>query len=1046
MDGATHVYTVAPGEPFLERLAAAILNGDLPAAGGRKPHALELPDITVLLPTRRATRALQEAFLRVSGAPALLLPQIRPIAEGDEELSLITGIVNRETISGPDDAMPLPISELQRRLALTGLVMAWSKVMRSGEGAIEHIARGASSPAQAQQLAAELCRLMDMLETENVAIERLAGLVPDAYSAHWQHTLKFLEIITAAWPAHLRETGRISATDRRNRLILAEAARLTAHPPKAPVIVAGVTGSIPATGVLMHAVARLPQGAIVLPGLDIGIDAETEAALPEAPEHPQHGLARLLKAIGVSRASVRDLPGSRASVRQQTRLGFLREAMRPASATEHWHGYAQEADKAALRKSLEGVSLIEAPSATDEAEVVSLILRRAAETPGQTAALVSPDRLLARRVAVRLGTWGIRVDDSAGRPFGKTIPGAFLDLTIEAATSGFTPAALMSLLKHPLARLGLSVGEARRAARALEIAAFRTAYLGRGLEGVEAALEKSIRDSTPDDTGRRRSFSRGLGEQRTRMARDLVARLKAAFEPLTALMETDEPHPLRVLADVHVKTAEQLARLADEEETGAGNPLWDQEAGLAATSFFASLLDANLRAPDVPFSDYADLYRSLVAKETVRPRVPVHPRLFIWGPYEARLQQPDVVILGSLNDGTWPEAADPGPWLNRPMRKELGLPAPEEEIGRAAHDFLSLMGGSRIYLTRAKKVDGVPTVPSRWLMRIDALLTGLGMKDALKPTEPWLGWARWRDVAERTEPMTPPAPCPPIDLRPRKISVSRAETWMANPYALFAGSILNLAAMPPLGQQPDAALRGTIVHEALDRFAIAHASALPADPQAAFLRIIAEVIGEYTGHPRVAAFWLPRLERFAEWFAATEVTRREGVEIVLAETKGQIVFDAPYKPFTLTARADRIDLGRDGVTITDYKTGGLGNLASRAGQGFAPQLLLEAAIAASGGFPGVPGRNVARLRYVSASGGEPAGDEKLVKPKQGDVAGLAAQALDGLKQLVALYDNESTPYRAVRRPGFDYDYDEYAHLARVKEWSVESEGGEGAAS
>ncbi len=1037
-----HIYTVAPGEPFLDRLAKAVLSGDLPRAGGPAPDPLDLPDITILLPTRRATRALQEAFLRISGRTALLLPRVRPIAEADEELSLLAGIVNREAMAGVDEAMPQPISELARRLALTELVLAWSKALRQpgseGIGGDAQIAAGARLPAQAQHLAAELSRLMDMLETENVALDRLDGIVPETYSQHWQQTLDFLKIITERWPAHLEELGIISAADRRNRMILAEARRLELAPPKAPVIVAGVTGSVPATAVLMATVARLPNGAIVLPGLDVAIDAATVAAVATSPEHPQFGLIRLLAAIGVDQTAVAPLSGGEPSASQRARQDFMREAMRPAAATAHWHSYARAADQAAIAAALEGISLIETPSVLDEAEAVALILRRATETPGQTAALVSPDRLLARRVAVRLDGWGIRVDDSAGRPFGKTVPGAFLDLAIEAASTGFAPAPLMALLKHPLTRVGLPIGEARRAARALEIAAFRTAYLGRGLDGVDAALERARRESEKGGTRRERAVRR-MGARSWQLARDLLDRLRQAFAPLTTLTaQADRQHPLRDLAAAHVKVAEALARLPEPD---AASPLWEQEAGAAAAAFFTSLLDPRLRAPRIQAADYAEFYRSLVATETVRPRIPVHPRLHIWGPYEARLQHTDVVILGSLNDGTWPEAADPGPWLNRPMRKSLGLPAPEEEIGRAAHDFVSMMGGGRIFLTRAMKVDGVPTVASRWLLRMKALLGGMGLADTLRPTEPWLGWARARDVATRTPPMRAPAPRPPVALRPRRISVSGAETWMANPYAIFARDILGLDALPPLGQEPDAALRGSIVHDALGRFAAKYPEKLPDDPHAALMTIVRDVISDHAGHPRVAAFWLPRLERFATWFADSEPQRRSDTDRILSEVTGKLVIEAPAGPFTLTARADRIDISRAGLTITDYKTGSnLQSLASRAVKGLAPQLPLEAAIAIAGGFAETGAMKVAGLRYISASGGEPAGDERPLACD--DVARLAQDARYGLARLIAAFDDPATPYLAVRRGGFTYDYDAYAHLARVKEWSIEADEGE----
>jgi ATP-dependent helicase/nuclease subunit B len=322
-----------------------------------------------------------------------------------------------------------------------------------------------------------------------------------------------------------------------------------------------------------------------------------------------------------------------------------------------------------VRDALDGVSLIAAPSAQDEAEAIALILREAAETPGRTAALVSPDRLLARRVAVRLEAWGIRVDDSAGRPFAKTAPGTFLDLVISAIAKDFAPADTMALLKHPLTRLGLNAFDVRRTSRALEIAAFRDIYLGAGLEGVAAALTRAEQETASGD--RRHAVVRRLRPDDWKGAHELVDRLKEAFAPLLSVFANPNEQPIQTTAAAHVATAEALARLPTKSDGEEASPLWQGEAGAAASMFFTGLLAPNLPAPRIKATDYADLYRSLIVGENVRPRIPVHQRLFIWGPFEARLQQTDVMILGSLNDGTWPRAADPGPWLNRPMRAAL---------------------------------------------------------------------------------------------------------------------------------------------------------------------------------------------------------------------------------------------------------------------------------------------------------------------------------------------------------------------------------------
>lgn len=1038
------VFTVPPGRAFLDAIAAAILKGDLPALSGKAPRALDLPAYTVLLPTRRAARALQEAFLAASGGRAMLLPRIRPIAEGEEDLGLIAGLAEAPAASPEGLALPPAVSEIERRLALTMMVLRWSQALRSDADPAAFLGphatlAGAATPAQAAHLAAELGRLMDMVETERPdepVLTKLAELVPEELSQHWQQTIEFLDIVTGMWPAHLAERGLVSPAARRNAAILAEARRLAAARPGAPVIVAGVTGSIPATVELMRAVAGLPAGAIVLPGLDPHLDTESWATItPDHPEHPQFGLKTLLDRLGLGRTDVGVLPGTEADAAQSGRAALLAEAMRPSGTTARWHAYIKSADREGVRQALAGVSLIEAPSAQDEAEAVALILREAAETPGRTAALVSPDRLLARRVAVRLEAWGIRVDDSAGRPFAKTVPGTFLDLVVSAVAHDFAPAATMALLKHPLARLGLGAFAVRRAARALEIAVFRHIYMGQGLDDIASALRRAEEDVASG--ARREAAIKRLWPEDWTGAHDLVARLKEAYRPLAAVFAEGGEQPLQRIAAAHVAAAEALARPPEQEGDAASSPLWREEAGAAASAFFTGLIDASLPAPAVRAADYADLYRSLITGMNVRPRIAVHPRLFIWGPFEARLQQADVMVLGSLNDGTWPEAADPGPWLNRPMRAALGLPSPEERIGYAAHDFTSFLGARRVVLTRAEKIDGVPTVPSRWLMRLEALLDGLDLKDALEPAEPWLGWARARDAIETRIRSEAPAPRPPVALRPRKMSVTRIETWLANPYAIYARDILKLEKLRELGADPDAALRGSIVHEIMSRFAARFPAALPADAETELVSIADEVLSAYTRHPRVAAFWGPRFKRFAEWFAESEPARRRGVTRVAAEVPGALVLAAPAGPFTLTARADRIDHGAAGLVITDYKTGQVpSDRAVLAGE--APQLPLEAAIArGEAGFAETPERTVAALRYIRASGGDPPGAERTVKID--DVAALADEALERLGRLVAQFDDETTPYRALRRARFAYDYDDYAHLARVAEWAAAAE-------
>lgn len=1024
------IYTVPPGVAFLPALAHALFAGDLPSPGGAKPDPLHLPDITLLLPTRRATRAAQDAFLAASGARALLMPRIRPISEGEEDLTLLTSLTSGASLGLAALDVPEPIAPLERILMLMQLIEHWRTVTRETDGTELN-----DTPAQAAALAIELANLMDEVERENVSFDKINDLVPENFTEHWQKTIDFLKII-----ANFKSMGIVSEVEARNALIRAEASRLATHPPEAPVIVAGVTGSIPATVELMKAVIGLPNGAIVLPALDLSLDEETWTnAVKEHPEHPQFSLHKLLAALEIDRADVALLPGIDPPQTISARNAFVSEAMRPASTTEKWHTFTESADRTELRDALSAVSLIEAPNAQDEAEVVALILREAVDTPGRTAALVSPDRLLARRVAVRLETWGIRVDDSAGRPFAKTVPGTFLNLVIATIVGDFAPANVMALLKHPLCRLGMASFDIRRFGRALEIAAFRAPYLGRGLEGVAAALRSFAADRVAGE--RRHMAAERLWDDDVAGAGEIVKRLTEAYAPLSKLFDAAGELAFADLAAAHSAVAEALTALPEDDPAFrlGISPLWQGDAGETANTFFVNFRDPNLPPIKIRAAEYADLYQSLLARENVREHTPVHPRVSIWGPFEARLQQPDIMVLGSLNEGTWPEAAETGAWINRPMRKELGLPAPEEDTGRSAHDFTSLLGAERVYLTRAQKIKGVPTVPSRWLMRMTALLDGLGLQTALRTEHPWLAWARARDHVDEANRarIKPPEPRPEVALRPRKLSVTRIEDWIANPYAIFARNILKLEPLPALGLSPDQSLRGGVVHGVLSAFAEKHPDKLPSDISGELRAIASEHLAELTGHPRVAAFWLPRLERFLAWFAATEPARRKNIERVIAEISGQLVIEAPAGPFTLTARADRIDDDGKSLVITDYKTGVIPN-AKKVSEGRSPQLSLEAAIALGDtGFPNLNGRGVSALRYIRASGGEPPGEEKIVEDK--DVAALAIKARDGLAALIAQFDDVTTPYRAVRRPGYRYDYDAYAHLARIAEWSAHSD-------
>ena len=985
---APTLYTVPPHVSFVDSLAGGLLAGRAVPLDPGDPLALSR--LTILLPTRRACRALQLAFLRAVPGRALLLPRIRPLGDIDED---------EPSLGDEDDeALPDAVSPLERRLMLARLIL------RLGETPGGAALTGAGAVDQSARLARALASLLDEIQIARVDPDALTDLAPEEYAVHWQQVLSFLAIIMDTWPKHLAEKDLMDPAARRNALLEALAEQWAATPPAHPVIAAGSTGSVPATRDLLAVIARMPQGAVVLPGLDTEADDETWKAI--GPTHPQYALKGLLDRIGVARGDVLPWPveegAGSAATRARSRL--IADAMRPAETITAWRALPPPAPDA-----LRDIHRIDCASPQEEAGVIAIVMRRALETSDRTAALVTADRALARRVAAELRRWRIEVDDSAGEPLGETAPGAFLRLTARMIAEGAAPVPLLAALKHPLAAGGQAPATFRRSVRAMETAILRGPRPAPGFAGLRAALK--------DNDAAIRLWLEGL---------------EAAAAPFAALMALPQAD-LRTLLQAHVEFAEWLAAAADE--TGPAR-LWSGEAGAQAVRFVAGLLEAAPALPPVAPSHYPALLDALMEDHVVRPPFGRHPRLQIWGPLEARLQHADCMILGGLNEGVWPPAAAGDPWMSRPMRAEFGLPPPELRIGLSAHDFVQCCGAAEVYLTRARRIEGTPTIPARWLQRLDALLDiGPARASTLRATEPALlaWWHALDRLAELPGPRPAPAPAPPVAARPRRLSVTKIETWIGDPYSIYARDILRLFKLDPVDADPSAAERGIIIHRILDAFVSEHPDVLPADAQERLLALGRAHFEAVGARPGVLAFWWPRFERIAQWFLDTERARRPALQPLATEVNGVLDLEGPAGPFRLTAKADRIDQTEAGaLEIIDYKTGGIPP-KKHVTEGRCPQLSLEAAIAQAGGFADVDAAEVAALAYWRLSGAETAGEITQIGGDAGDLADAAA---DGLRALIARFDDPATPYYPVPRPALAPRWNDYAHLARHKEWSV----------
>lgn len=983
---APRVYSIDQGRPFLGDLAAALSDA--------VADPLERADALIFIPTRRAAQALAEAFAEVSGGPALL-PDIRPIGDVDEEELLVDRIAAGEAVADT----PPAVSRLERRLVLARFVAAAEKGFAGQENF-------ASALAAADALGA----LLDSLYTEEVPAARLETLAPADCAEHWARALEFLKIVTARWPEYLEGAGRTDPAARRAALITAEAERLERLNPKTPVIIAGTTGSQPATARLMSVVARLDRGAVVLPGFDraLAVDAAGWAAIDDG--HPQAGLKAVLAELGVRPEDVRPFPGSGAP---SPRARLLTLALRPAEATGDWLGLVRAAglEDEGLARARAGLSLIEAEDEEGEAAAVAIMLRTAIATPEKRAMLVTPDRDLGRRVAAKMRRWGVEIDDSAGVPLASTSLGAYLRLVSQFLVAPANAADILALARAPLAGFGLEPAARDAAVDALD----------RALRGPQTAEDFDAWRGRLSAEGRHRAAAPVI---------DALARSRAHWP-----LEASAPFPS--LIDAHLFAAEYLAARAGR--TGE-EFLWRGPEGESAALLLSEMKDAGEAFGETPASDYPRLFDDMITGVPVRRWRDRHPRLQILGPLEARLQSADLVILSGLNEGTWPSEASVDPFLSRRMRRDAGLPSPERKIGLSAHDFAALAAAPEVALTRSRKSQGAPARPSRWIVRLKNILAGARALERVDRSARYRRWTEALDAPGVVTPALPPSPRPPAEARPRRLWVTEFETLLRDPYAVYARRVLDLRPLDDAGVKAGRRELGTLLHAAFEAFV--NSGVAPDDESApARLRSAIDANAARLGFGRSdRALWDARLSDAIDWFLAFDRERRDLGAPVVVEGEGQAALDEAAS-FVIRARADRIDLLADGrAAIFDYKSGTVPTLDQVKAQ-FSPQLPLTALIVEAGGFSDLGARRVAEIAYLKSLGRKGKGEDSRVD--DADARALIDEARAGARGLVAHYDDPQTPYLSQPRPQFLKSYADFDRLARRREWASAEGDGDG---
>ncbi len=1010
------VYNMPSGAPFLRSLAAGLVErlGD------------DLSRALVFLPTRRAVRALGDAFVEHAiegGNGVALLPRMRPLADIDpEEPPFEPG----ELVGIVAPAMPAA----KRRFDMARIVSHY-------HGRVSELPL---TPAGALGLADQLLSVMDDAAMDEVSLpdeDALKSMQARA-AAHYQNAAKLFEIVQTHWPQYLSEQNMMEPMARRVALLNALTDHWTQTPPDYPVIIAGSTGTLKATARLMHCVARLKNSAIILPGLDQNLRGTVWEDVTD--QHPQNSLKRLIATIGVPLEDVDNWKPLLGGAQMSARRRVLSEALVPADSADDWPGRIAtlrgETPGDIFEKAFDGLSVIEAQSDEEEALTIALIMRETLESDGATAALVTPDPALARRVKAKLRRWSVDVDYSQGEPLEETQIGAYLAGLIRLTLDPENPVDLAFIAKHPLTQFGLAAGAVKNDWERLERKVMR------GPRKSFAALKVKFEAEPAEGNGA------AYNSAKNRTAFKTVSRFAAQAQSLGKI-ETAE-------AGAWAQALAQLAEdLTSSDVTGETTQLWRGDAGEKAAQIITSLMTHGASLGLLTLEEFSELFSSLMRGKVVRPRFGMDPRLQVLGPLEARMLEADLVILGGLNEGVWPAAPSIEPFLSYGMRRELKMSLPERRFGLQAHDFAELASNPKVILTRAAKSESGPAVASRWLWRLSTLAKGAlgeGADAALAPPQPYLDWARALDFvsAESVQPVAAPKPNPPIEARwplpkGRELAVTRLTTLVRDPYAHYARTILGLAVLDTLDAPVGPLEMGIAVHDSLEDFAKRYKDKIDETSQTLIADMFADKLAGLGIAAESIAAQRPRLEtmarKFCDWCAAS---RLAGWEQAGIEVTGALTVDGTHGAFTFTAKSDRIDQRGTSYQVVDYKTG-IAPKDNVVKAGFDIQLPLQAAMLESGGFEKIRTATefgeTQDMVYLSLRGHtQDAGVSSIVK-KDWTVERFIHQAVETIEKLVDYFDDADAIYHAQPRVQFSNDYGDYDHLSRRAEWA--KAGGEG---
>ena len=980
-----NIFNISPRYPFLEVLASYILKT-------AKDKNLNIADDIILLPTRRACRHIKEVFLKLSGGNAVILPTILPLGDIDEDGLAFLDYENENLLT----ELPPAISKIKRNLILSTLIKEKNHDL---------------TEEQAYSLAVDLAHLMDTVEMEELSFNNLQYLVPEEYSEHWQETLKFLKIVTSEYPKILEENNVINPIDRKVRLIKKQIEYWKQNPPKGRVFAAGSTGSLVPISYMLRFISKMENGFLILPGLDKNIsDADFEILTSDYPKvnqnHPQYGLLKLIKGLGLKISDIPNLPvynENEYDIADSDRELLASHIMLSSDMNDDWSNLSKLKDNV-----LSGVSELTLDTDSDEVFAIAGLLRKAV-FENKKALLITPDRKIAKSVANELKRWNIIVDDSAGIPASDTVTGNYIILVLKMIYDDFSPYSILAVLKHKYTHLG---------------------YTHERLEELTELFEKKVL---------RGKISLNSFDKILAIASDykdvyeMLLKIKTLCSDIYSKMLDSQKYSLHDLLQSHLKLVEDFVSSPYEN---TNNILWNTDLHNDLSTELSSLLSSlndikneNSIIDKMTVNAYFVFISNYLLSLSLRPKINSHPNIAIMNSIEARLLSADIYIMAGLNEDTFPRISSDDPWMSRPMKAKFKLPLPERKVGLSSHDFVEFFCKKNVIMTHATKVDGTNSITSRWLTKLSAIIKIADIKLDTSLTDEVMSWISASNLNTSSSRCDRPSPCPPLSARPKELSATWIEKWYRDPYIIFANKILSLKKLDDINPVAGPAELGTVIHNSLEEFKKKKLSTF-----SELMDLMVKNSVEYMDIPQID-FWYSKFENVAKWFIDYEQSVKNLIDYSFEEESGSF---AVTPDFTITAKADRIDILRDNrAIIFDYKTGTPPS-EEEILSGYAPQLPIEALILKNAGFKNIKTNSkVGGVRYI-----------KLTGSQNGHITGekfdesideILDTALKNLKENIEKFSKPTTPYLSRPNPnkvGHSIEsYSEYTHLARVKEWN-----------